>query len=233
MGIWGKRLYQNDTSLDVKDCFEEKVKDGKEIPVITQELIEEFKGIENDPVEESLFWLALADTQWKNGVLLPEVKEKALYWIRNSIISEKEADKLEKKLMSEQPKQKETRVRKPFSDGWKIGDVYAYLLESDLAKEKGLYGRYFLVQKVDEGSWYPSYVVPIVYVKITSGPTIPQSIDEYNRLEFVQTWFSKWEERFWPIDMRNPKEDIEKKSKIKYETAGGSIYRNSPSGDDE
>ena len=112
MGIWGKRLYQNDTSLDVKDCFEEKVKDGKEIPVITQELIEEFKGIENDPVEESLFWLALADTQWKNGVLLPEVKEKALYWIRNSIISEKEADKLEKKAHVRAAQAKENKSEK-------------------------------------------------------------------------------------------------------------------------
>ena len=34
-----------------------------------------------DRDEEPLFWLALAETQWKLGVLLPDVKEKALYWI--------------------------------------------------------------------------------------------------------------------------------------------------------
>ena len=31
-----------------------------------------------DDEEEPSFWFALADTQWKYGRLLPEVKEKAI-----------------------------------------------------------------------------------------------------------------------------------------------------------
>ena len=87
----------------------------------------------------------------------------------------------------------------------------------DLAKARGLYGRYFLVQKIDEDIWYPGHVIPIVYVKITRDVSIPSNVEEYNQLEFVQTWFTKYEDRFWPIDMRRPQEDIAEKSKINYQ----------------
>ena len=96
---------------------------------------------------------------------------------------------------------------------WNIGDVFAYQLESDLAEERGLLGRYFLIQKVDEGTWHPGHIVPIVYVKITKDEKLPSSIEEYNQLEYVQTWFTKYEERFWPIDMSCPNKDIAEKSK--------------------
>jgi len=65
---------------------------------------------------------------------------------------------------------------------WKIGDVYAYRFESEIAKEKGYYGRYLLIQKVDEGSWYPGHVVPIVYFRITKDTCLP-SIDDINDIE--------------------------------------------------
>ena len=101
---------------------------------------------------------------------------------------------------------------------WNCGDVFAYQIKSDLAKEKGLWGRYFLVQKVDEGFWHPGHIVPIVYVKITKDSNIPYNIDEYNKLEYVQTWFTRYEDRFLPIDMSRPQEDIMEKSQINYET---------------
>ena len=87
----------------------------------------------------------------------------------------------------------------------------------DLAKEKGLYGRYFLIQKVDEGVWYPGHIVPIVYVKITNNANLPENVEEYNQLEYVQTWFTKYEDRFLPIDMRRPQEDIAEKAKLNYQ----------------
>ena len=100
---------------------------------------------------------------------------------------------------------------------WKYGDVYAYRMESELAKEKGLYGRYLLIQKIDEGTWYPGHVVPIVYAKITKDTSIPECIEEYNNSEYVQVGFSRYEERFWPIDMTRPQEDIAEKSQINYQ----------------
>lgn len=104
---------------------------------------------------------------------------------------------------------------------WNIGDVFEYRIESELAKSRGLYGKYFLVQKVDETTWYPGHIIPIVYVKIAT--ELPRSLEEYNRLEFVQTSFSYYEERFWPVDMNCPEKDIAQKSKSKEEWIVSSI----------
>lgn len=231
MGTWGPNLYQNDTSLDVKDEFEKLYNEGKNVQEITDILTEEYKSIIGDIEEEPLFWLALADTQWEFGVLLPVVKEKALYWIDESVnmlnfksinTSAKEnriknLNGLRVKLLSTQPKVKKITKKRIYKCQWKYGDVFAYRLESDLAKEKGLYGRYFLIQKVDEGEWYPGHIVPIVYVKITDDINLPSNVEEYNKLEYIQTSFTEYEYRFCPVDMRRPQEDIAEKSKINYQ----------------
>lgn len=231
MGMWGFELYQNDTALDVKDEFEELFNAGKTAQEITDKLTEDYKSIMGDIDEEPLFWFALADTQWNLGVLLSVVKEKALYWISKDcgifkdqttdisakVQRKKTLDDLQAKLLSPQPPVKKAVKKRVYKCQWKLGDVFAYRLESDLAKERGLYGRYFLIQKVDEGIWYPGHIVPIVYVKITGDTNLPSNVEEYNQLEYVQTWFTKYEERFWPIDMRRPQEDIAEKSKISYQ----------------
>lgn len=231
MGTWGPNLYQNDTSLDVKDEFEKLYNEGKNVQEITDILTEEYKSLFGDIEEEPLFWLALADTQWEFGVLLPVVKEKALYWIDESVnmlnfksinTSAKEnriknLNGLRAKLLSTQPKVKKITKKRIYKCQWKYGDVFAYRLESDLAKEKGLYGRYFLIQKVDEGEWYPGHIVPIIYVKITDDTNLPSNVEEYNKLEYVQTSFTEYEYRFCPVDMRRPQEDIAEKSKINYQ----------------
>ena len=194
-------------------------------------MTEEYKSLFGDIKEEPLFWLALADTQWEFGVLLPVVKEKALYWIDESVnmlifksinTSAKEnriknLNGLRAKLLSTQPKVKKITKKRIYKCQWKYGDVFAYRLESDLAKEKGLYGRYFLIQKVDEGEWYPGHIVPIVYVKITDDINLPSNVEEYNKSEYVQTSFTEYEYRFCPVDMRRPQEDIAEKSKINYQ----------------
>lgn len=231
MGMWGYELYQNDTSLDVKDEFVELFNAGKTVLEITDKLIEDYKSIMGDTEEEPLFWFALADTQWNLGVLLPVVKEKALYWIGkdNSMLNCQTIDMstkakrknslndLQTKLLSPQPPVKKPVKKRIYKCQWKLGDVFAYQLESDLAKERGLYGRYFLIQKVDEGIWHPGHIVPIVYVKITSDANLPSNVEDYNRLEYVQTWFTKYEDRFLPIDMSRPQEDIAEKSKMNYQ----------------
>lgn len=219
--MWGFELYQNDISLDVKDTFEDLFRSGNSVQDITDKLTEDYKTIMGDTEEEPLFWWALADTQWNLGVLMPWVKELALYWIEKgrgtSPSQSMDMSDLKAKLLSPQPPAKKLRKRRTYKCQWKLGDVFAYHLESDLAKERGLYGRYFLIQKVDEGMWYPGHIVPIVYVKITNDNRLPANVEEYNRLEYVQTGFSKYEERFWPIDMTRPQEDIAEKSKINYQ----------------
>lgn len=226
MGFWGKGLYQNDTALDVKDQFEELLRQGNNVEQITEHLIAKSACLLNDPNETVFFWLALADTQWNCGVLVSPVKEKALQCIDKAKnagfllltqLDQTMLDKLREKLLSPFPLPQMHKQRKLYRCSWSIGDVYAYRLESDLAKEKGLYRRYLLIQKVDERIWSPGHIVPIVYVKITENDSIPISMEEYNQLEYVQTWFTKFEERFLPIDFRRPKEDIAEKEKLHYE----------------
>lgn len=232
MKNWENELYQNDIAFDVKDRFETLYREGKNVQDITAELIIEFECIMGDIDEEPLFWMALADTQWNMGVLLPDVKERALYWIGKSkaTIEFQATDMLDgasrigmlselnAKILSPQPPLKKPVKRRLYTCQWKMGDVYAYQLDSALAKERGLLGRYFLIQKVDEYTWYPGHIVPIVYVKITKDGNLPRSLEEYNRLEYVQTWFQKYENRLWPIDMSRPEEDIAEKSKMEYKT---------------
>lgn len=230
MGMWGFELYQNDTSLDVKNEFEELYNAGNTVQYITDKLMKDYKCVVGNMDEESSFWLALADTQWNIGVLLPYVKEKALYWIDKysdlfncktidmptKTSRKKTLDELQAKLLSPQPPVKKPIKKKVYKCQWKLGDVFAYQLESELAKERGLYGRYFLIQKVDE-SIFDGHIIPIVYVKITRNFNIPSSVEEYDQLEYVQTWFTKYEDRFFPIDMRRPQEDIAEKSKMNYQ----------------
>ena len=90
-------------------------------------------------------------------------------------------------------------------------------MESDNAKERGLYGKYLLFQKVDEGPWYPNHIIPIVYVRITRDDKLPNNIDEFENSEYVQTSVVRYEHRFWPYNFSRLEEDIAEKSKIKYE----------------
>ena len=231
MGTWGLELYQNDTSLDVRDEFETLFRAGKTAQEITGKLMEDYRSLMGDTEEEPSFWFSLADTQWDLGVLLPAVQEKALYRIDkergmldrqaadmpSTARRKKVLDDLRAKLLSPQPPVKKPVKKRIYTCPWKLGDVFAYRLESDLAKDRGLYGRYFLIRKVDEGTWYPGHIVPIVYVKITGDTNIPSNVEEYDRAEYVQTWSTKYEDRFFPIDMSRPQEDIAEKSRIDYQ----------------
>src|SRR3954471_811621 len=73
MGSWGTGLYDDDTACDARDGWLEKLRLGTPADVATTELITEWGGARDEP----LFWLALADTQWKWGRLAPEVRERA------------------------------------------------------------------------------------------------------------------------------------------------------------
>jgi len=230
MGIWGSGLYCNDIALDVKNQFETMYNSNKSVKTITEKLIDDFKNIMGDSIEEPLFWFALADTQWEYGLLMPDVKAQALNWIEKGCTMPQfqitgngtdsdligVLDALKLKLLTPQPPVKKTVKKRVYKCQWELGDVFAYRLESDLAKERGLWGQYFLIQKVDEGVWHPGHIVPIIYVKITKDSKLPLNTEEFNKLEYVQTRFTKYEERFWPIDMEHFEEDIIEKSKLVY-----------------
>jgi len=83
MGAWGPKLYQDDVAQDVRDEYKELLKIGLSNEEATKKLINDNKGLIDDVDDGPIFWFALADTQWKLGRLLPEVKDKAIQYIQD------------------------------------------------------------------------------------------------------------------------------------------------------
>ena len=80
MGSWGTALYSNDTSSDVRDMCNEVyplvgIEEG------TKQILKEYADIidsniiDNDYAD---FWFALADWQWKHGILTDVIKNKTI-----------------------------------------------------------------------------------------------------------------------------------------------------------
>jgi len=166
MGAWSSSLYGNDTTCDVRDMYIGFLEEQLSNQEAYDKILETFKEYLADPDMEPLFWYALAETQWKVGRLLPEVKHKALEWIKKDggleIWQEsnnrgkgwrKTLDKLRSKLETEPPKEK--RIRKkviPFQNPWGLNDIYAYRVhaESNSREEQAIFGKYVLMQKIGE-----------------------------------------------------------------------------------
>ncbi len=214
MGAWGTKLYQDDVAQDVKEQYKESLKKGKSNEEATQQVFDDYRPMLNDIDDGPVFWFALAETQWSLGRLLPEVKEQALAcidkgtdqarWERENPKKAPERKKiledLRIKLNSPMPPMKKISQPKSYKCEWKIGDVYAYKLESDYAREKGVYGRYFLFQKIGETVCYPEHIIPVVWVKITDGDVLPSNEKEYLDLEYVKTSKVSLIRLFRPID---------------------------------
>ena len=199
MGTWGPGLYSDDVACDVKEyymnCLREEMS-GEEAEAAT---VSYFKDELSDSDDGPVVVLSLAETAWRAGRLSEVLKKAAIDIIDTGegldrweaegkqLLKKRQAvlTKLKEKLLSPQPPEKKIYKYRIYKCEWKIGDVYAYRFESEIAKEKGYYGRYLLIQKVDEGSWYPGHVVPIVYFRITKDTNLP-SIKDINDIECLK-----------------------------------------------
>ncbi|ERJ11025.1 hypothetical protein [Haloplasma contractile] len=191
MGAWGTKLYQDDVTEDVRDHYKDQLKRGKSNEEIIKEMLIEFDDYISDPDDEPLFWFALADTQWKLGRLLPDVKQKALEHLKvgsnlerwQEEGSKKDYEKrrktvlkeLEEQLNSPMPEKKKIRQYRLYQTDWKDGDVYAYQFHSEESKEYNLYEKYLLFRKITEGEAWPGHICPIVHVYRWIGEDIPEA----------------------------------------------------------
>lgn len=166
MGTWNTKLYGNDTACDVKETYakflQEQLSNMDAYKNTINEL-HEYLGNEEEPI----FWYALADTQWRLGRLMPEVKERALEWINKKgglelwIESSNKGKGWEKTLQEikttlESPMPPEKIIKKPIefvSNPWGIGDVYSYQFHSEESKKIGLFGKYIPFQKMADEKW--------------------------------------------------------------------------------
>jgi|GEM_PF-612999 len=179
MGAWGSGLYANDTTCDVRDAYMKLLQEQLSNEDAYAQILAKFADYIDDPDDAPLFWFALADTQWKAGRLLPEVKSKALDWIDKggglSLWEESESggagwrktlDKLRAKLETEQPKEK--RVRNPVkieSNLWSDGDVYAYQFHKEFDGRFGAPGKYMVLHKIGvEHQYYGDSSTTVTYM---------------------------------------------------------------------
>ena len=198
MGAWGTSLYANDSASDIRGDYVDRLRQGQSNEEVTQELIKMNQDIMGDVEEEPLFWFALADTQWNYGRLLPKVKEKALFFLsqdgelqRWKESGEKQLnawiktlEKLKEKLLKPQPPEKKVYKYRLYQCKWNLGDVFAYQLNSDYSKEKGVFGKYIVFRKVSEDVLWPGHIVPTVHVYQWIGSDIP-SLDQIKKMTLL------------------------------------------------
>lgn len=185
MGAWGSGLYQDDVACEVRDYYIDCLRD--EDGSAEDKTINYFQDELNDDDDCAVVWFALADTQWKYGRLSETVKSKALEYIDNGINLQlwTEADEklyskrenvladLKNKLLSPMPPKKKLRKPHVFTCSWNIGDVFAYQLKSDMAREKGVFGKWFVLQKVNQADNLKNGSSPVVTVRLINSDVCP------------------------------------------------------------
>ena len=78
MGTWGPKLYQDDLAEDIKEEYEELLKEGKNNKEAIENICIMYKTEIEDYDERPVFWMVLADVLCKHKNLTDFVKEKAL-----------------------------------------------------------------------------------------------------------------------------------------------------------
>jgi hypothetical protein len=203
VGAWGTGLYSDDVAQDVREEYKELLKVGLSNEEATQKLIKDSQWLINDMYDGPVFWFVLADTQWKLGRLLPEVKEKVIQYIQDGEhlkmwskenpklgLKRKEVlDKLLNQLNSPMPETKKISTYKYYRNDWKLGDTYAYQLNGDFAKDNGLDGRYIIIHKIgdhEERKGIDKDVFPIIHMKITPDKNLPKNVNEIEACEYIR-----------------------------------------------
>lgn len=211
MCVWDMEFYDNDYTYDVQGDYINFLKLGKSNIEATNEIIE-INDDFYDEQEEIIFWLALADIQWKYGRLIPKVKNKALKILEkinkeirakdNITKNEKDLLKLEEKLSSEQPPEKKLAPFKMIKSMWNVGDIYAYKIrvsKSALESDNRWHGKYVLfkvigvirynIGSLPKEKYYHEYSAVCMYNWV--GDKIP-NLEKIKKLEFVQECLMPW-----------------------------------------
>lgn len=179
MGAWTTRIFDDDGASDIRAEYKIMLGYGVEPQEVYEKIrdyfYEDYKGQD----DEDVYWLSIALFQWQNGILMDEVKEKALQCIADDSYLERWKDSGEKiykkrkevlaelknKLLYEvNPKKKFPkcpgyyRIKTP----WKVGDLLAYRIVTKPhswddcvegkrieASEKKIWNNYVLLRVVD------------------------------------------------------------------------------------
>ena len=143
MGTWGTGLFSDDLAADVREEFRDLLGEGLTTADAVNRLRKEYKSSLRDPDEESVFWLALADTGWRLGRLDDAVLKNALRVIDSGQDLKRWEDpadrkkreqvlaRLRTKLQSAPPAPKRVAKAIKSANEWKTGEVIGFRLLSD------------------------------------------------------------------------------------------------------
>jgi hypothetical protein len=143
MGAIGPAIFSDDVACDVRDAYKQRVADGRTGGEATDSLIAEWlKGLREDDDDVLVFWLALAATQSKLGLLEDRVRDRAIAiidsgedlgrWREVGLEDKRQAAllKLREQLLGPQPAPKKVRVQRLYNPPCAAGDYVAFRLRS-------------------------------------------------------------------------------------------------------
>jgi hypothetical protein len=164
MGVWGTGIFQDDTACDIRDSYRDYLGEGMTGMEATTRILQEFgSGLQADPHESGVVWMALAAAQWKHGRLEEETKDQALkaidsqtdleHWkpdTRDFTRRKAALEKLRVQITSPQPESRNVPRRILCESQWSEGDLFGYRI---------LDGRLILFRVIghhtDKGGKYP------------------------------------------------------------------------------
>lgn len=192
MGYWGTGLYQNDVSDDVKEVYLRELKNGNDNLKATDIVMNKCSDYIADDEDCICFWLALADTQWNMGRLIPDVKEHALLCLERCFndteeecpISKRTLTRLREKLMQPQPPEKHISKQRKYVCPWKIGDVFAFQIGTEEFQRHPLFHHWIVIQKTRAVSWYPHHIIPVITLRYSPDINSPL-LNEVSTYPFI------------------------------------------------
>lgn len=185
----GQFLSELDFACDVKAVYAE-FREEMSVSKAVTEIKREFEDERQDTDDAPLFWLGLAAAMAESNELTDAVKKKALSYFTDEVFVERYGemsgftpkDVEEIKAYFDSSTSKAKKVKKSNSSdnaeiSWKVGDVYAYPLQSETAKEYGIAGRYMIFHVLEIGDW-DGKIYPVFHIYITHDNALPKNVDE-------------------------------------------------------
>jgi hypothetical protein len=139
MGVWGPGLFEDDLACEVRDVYRELIAEGTCAEHAKEAVLLQWQTLLADPEAGPVIWVSLAVTQWNEGRLDDETRNRALQLITDgSLLRAWEQDpamrkrreaallRVSSKLNAVQPKPK--KRQKPFRDScdWEAGELVSY-----------------------------------------------------------------------------------------------------------
>ncbi len=176
MGAWGVAVFSDDLAADVRDEFRALIGEGLSSSEAVDRLLNEYSSSVADDEEKSVFWIALASSQWKLGRLEERTKNEALRLIGSGEDLRRWGDpkdrkkraavleKLREQLVSPQPAPKRVPRTVKGANDWSVGEVVGLQLMSArwtllrvIGHHEDKSGRYAVCELLDwVGEQFPS-----------------------------------------------------------------------------